>query len=424
MVWGDGGARTGAASTKAGGAVTTDGQVPPADKSAHLLEPVGAGRAALSGLVAGATGMAAAELLAGLVPGIPSQVTAVGSLVIALQPPGAKDVMASLFGTNDKLVLSIAIVVVGLALASAIGLIGGRHLTWAVALFAAFGVVSLLGAVATEQVWLPPALLNSAVAVLTASAALWWLRWPAGAAQEGLPAPGASPVNTFRRQFLVNSLGVLAGAALAGGLGRYLLDRSHPAGAPPAATLPQATATVAPLTANEQLSAPGLSRLITSNADFYRIDTSLLIPQIDAATWQLKDLGPGRPPANLQLRRPPGHATDRAVRQLIACVSNDRRRRSGGQRPVDRCAAQGDPRRPPAIKPGATQIVGRALDGFTVGFPTSWALDPSREPMVVLGMNRQPLPAEHGYPARLIVPGLFGYVSATKWLSRDRAHHS
>jgi DMSO/TMAO reductase YedYZ molybdopterin-dependent catalytic subunit len=69
------------------------------------------------------------------------------------------------------------------------------------------------------------------------------------------------------------------------------------------------------------------------------------------------------------------------------------------------------------VQSGATQIVGRSVDGFTVGFPTDYALDPAREPMIVVGMNRQPLPAEHGYPARLIVPGLFGYVSATKWLS-------
>ena len=66
---------------------------------------------------------------------------------------------------------------------------------------------------------------------------------------------------------------------------------------------------------------------------------------------------------------------------------------------------------------GATQIVGRSVDGFTVGFPTDYALDPAREPMIAVGMNRGPLPAEHGYPARLIVPGLYGYVSATKWLS-------
>jgi DMSO/TMAO reductase YedYZ molybdopterin-dependent catalytic subunit len=69
------------------------------------------------------------------------------------------------------------------------------------------------------------------------------------------------------------------------------------------------------------------------------------------------------------------------------------------------------------VQDGATQIVGRAGDGFTVGFPTSWAMNPEREPMVVVAMNGEPLPAAHGYPARLIVPGLYGYVSATKWLT-------
>ncbi len=69
------------------------------------------------------------------------------------------------------------------------------------------------------------------------------------------------------------------------------------------------------------------------------------------------------------------------------------------------------------VQPGATQIIGRSVDDFTVGFPTSWAMAPEREPMIALGMNREPLPADHGFPARLIVPGLYGYVSATKWLA-------
>ena len=69
------------------------------------------------------------------------------------------------------------------------------------------------------------------------------------------------------------------------------------------------------------------------------------------------------------------------------------------------------------VQPAATQIVGRSVDGFTVGFPTAWAMDPAREPMIALGMNGEPLPVAHGHPARLIVPGLYGYVSATKWLA-------
>jgi hypothetical protein len=68
------------------------------------------------------------------------------------------------------------------------------------------------------------------------------------------------------------------------------------------------------------------------------------------------------------------------------------------------------------VQASGTQIVGRSVDGFTVGFPTSWAMAPGREPMIAVGMNRELLPADHGYPARLIIPGLYGYVSATKWL--------
>jgi DMSO/TMAO reductase YedYZ molybdopterin-dependent catalytic subunit len=69
------------------------------------------------------------------------------------------------------------------------------------------------------------------------------------------------------------------------------------------------------------------------------------------------------------------------------------------------------------VQQGATQIIGRSVDGFTAGFPTDWAMAPEREPLIAVGMDRVPLPGAHGFPARLIVPGLYGYVSATKWLS-------
>ena len=71
------------------------------------------------------------------------------------------------------------------------------------------------------------------------------------------------------------------------------------------------------------------------------------------------------------------------------------------------------------VQPGATQLVPRSVDGWTAGFPTSWLTDPAhpRDAMIAVKMNDEPLPAEHGFPARLIVPGLYGYVSATKWLA-------
>jgi hypothetical protein len=69
------------------------------------------------------------------------------------------------------------------------------------------------------------------------------------------------------------------------------------------------------------------------------------------------------------------------------------------------------------VQSSADQLVGRSVDGFTVGMPVEWVMDTSRVPMIAVGMNDQPLPREHGYPARLIVPGLYGYVSATKWVT-------
>jgi hypothetical protein len=66
--------------------------------------------------------------------------------------------------------------------------------------------------------------------------------------------------------------------------------------------------------------------------------------------------------------------------------------------------------------PGADQVVGRSADGFTVGTPTEVLMD-GRDALVAVGMNGEPLPIEHGFPVRLVVPGLYGYVSATKWLT-------
>jgi DMSO/TMAO reductase YedYZ molybdopterin-dependent catalytic subunit len=67
------------------------------------------------------------------------------------------------------------------------------------------------------------------------------------------------------------------------------------------------------------------------------------------------------------------------------------------------------------IQKGADQVVGRAFDGFTTGFPVD-VLD-GRPAMLAVGMNGEPLPLVHGFPARIIVPGLYGFVSATKWLT-------
>lgn len=376
----------------------------------------------MAGVVAGAVAMATAELLAGLVPGVPSLVIAVGSLVIALQPPGAKDLVATLFGTNDKLVLNAAVVLVGLLVAGAAGILARRSLVRGATVFVAFGVLALVGTTTNPLVATPLALLNVVVAVAAGILTLVSLISLAivGSAPPAAGQPSADGVTAMpdwaRRQFLLRAGALTAGAVVAGYGGRYLLDRQHAAGTPVATGLPAAAAVVPPVTADQSMAVRSLTPIVVPNDSFYRIDTALLVPQVDAASWHLDLNGMVDHPLTFTY-------ADLLAMPLfeqyvtISCVSNQ----VGGNlvgntlwtgvRLKELLARAG-------VQAGATQIVGRSVDGFTVGFPTAWALDPGREPMVALGMNRVPLPAEHGYPARLIVPGLYGYVSATKWLSQ------
>ncbi len=399
--------------------VTSAGQRPVAavPRSRPLM------RAAVAGAIAGAVGLALSELLAGFVPGIPSLVIAVGSLVIALQPPGAKDVMTSLFGTNDKLVLNVAVVVVAMFVAALAGVLGRRRFSRAAGVFVVFGCIAFGAALTQPLDSVPLAALNALVAMAAGVGTLRVLLADAGFLSpvtfraRPVAVTGAPLVmpDWNRRRFLLRSGGFLGGALVAGTVGRLLVERGHPAGAPVSASLPVASEVVPPLVAADSLSAPGVTPIVTPNDQFYRIDTELLVPQVDASSWQLRVTGMVDHPLTFtyeELLALP--LFEQYV--TLACVSND----VGGNLisntlwtgvHLKQVLAEA------GVHAGATQIVGRSVDGFTVGFPTAWALDPAREPMIALGMNRVPLPAEHGYPARLIVPGLYGYVSATKWLS-------
>lgn len=403
----------------------------PVARPAGLREPA---LAAIAGCAAAACAIAASELVAGIVPSAPSLVVAMGALAISLQPAGAKDVVVSLFGTNDKLALNVFVVLVALVLAAAAGIVGRRSFRWAAAIFVGVGALAYVSATAVDLAPAPLALVNCLLAVVVAVVVLdrmltaGRLRLAEPLAEPAAPvAPPARGTRSragrtavampawSRRRFVLTSAGLLGASALVGGLGRYLLDRGHPTGSPVAAKLPPPTDPAAPLATDQSISAPGITPIVVSNDDFYRIDTALLVPQVDASTWQLKVTGMVDRP--LQFSYPELLAMPLFEQYVtIACVSN-----TVGGNLVGNTVWTGIHLKAilamAGVKPGATQIVGRSVDGFTVGFPTSWALDPAREPMIALGMDRQPLPAAHGYPARLIVPGLYGYVSATKWLA-------
>jgi DMSO/TMAO reductase YedYZ molybdopterin-dependent catalytic subunit len=198
-------------------------------------------------------------------------------------------------------------------------------------------------------------------------------------------------------------------------VGRSLLDRGRLTATQGDGSIPLPVTTAPPLPAGSSLDIADLSPIVTPNRDFYRIDTALLVPRPDVATWRLRVSGMVDRPFELtydELLAMPLH--EQYV--TIACVSNEV---GGGL--VGNALWTGirlkELLERAGVQPAATQIVGRAVDGFTVGFPTVWAIADDREPLVAVAMNGEPLPPSHGYPARLIVPGLYGYVSATKWLT-------
>jgi DMSO/TMAO reductase YedYZ molybdopterin-dependent catalytic subunit len=365
--------------------------------------------AALCGVLAGALGLGVAELIAGLVPGAPSPVLSIGALLISLQPPNAKQLVVDLFGTADKAVLSVAVVIGALVLSAGIGLLARRSLVAGRVAFGALGLFALLAAVLDPLFDPVLAMVTAAVAIAVSAWSLGWLLRLATPR-----APAGQMMDFERRRFLGAAVGVGAAAVTSGLIGRTLLNQRASAAAevPP---IPSAQATAAPLPAGAKLAVDGITPLVVPNGSFYRIDTSLLTPRLDAASWSLTVNGMVDRPFTMnyeELLAMP------LVEQYvtIACVSN----KVGGDlvgNALWRGARLRDVLDRAGVQAGATQVVGRSFDGWTAGFPTAWLDVAEREALVAVAMNGDPLPPEHGYPARLIVPGLFGYVSATKWLT-------
>lgn len=368
-------------------------------------------RAAAAGLAAGGVGLAASELLAGIVNGAPSLVTAIGALVIDLQPPGAKQLVVDLVGTADKLALNLMVAAAALALAALLGVRARRD--WRIAA-GGFVVVAAGAALASLRDPLVDPLLAAASVLVGGGAAAWSVRRLLDAA--GAAEPVAEMPAWGRRRFLGSAITLGGLALVVGGVGRYLLER-RPEGA--SWTMPRdlpAPAAAAPPLPAETITVAGVSPLVVPTEDFYRIDTKLLVPRIDASTWSLSIGGLVDRPLTLSydelLARP---LVERYV--TIACVSNEV---GGGL--VGNARWTGVPLvqllDEVGVRDGAAQVIGRAFDGWTAGFPTLWLAGDGAGALVAVGMNGEPLTADHGFPARLIVPGLFGYVSATKWLTQ------
>ncbi len=398
--------------------------------------------AALGGVTGGAVALAIGELAAGLIDRSPSFVVAVGDVVVDRAPTDVVRFGIDAFGRSDKPVLLAGVVVITLALG---GL--GAMLAWRRCrrgpLVAVFGSVTAVGMVLCARY--PDARLAAALLVPLAAGVIGlWVALTlvgllpppatvtaaaAGAARPGTAAdldasvpgtevlPFASPLDppASRRAFLgwaAAGTGLAATAALGGNvLQRQLVtDATRRAIALPAVASAAGGAAV-----DGTLDGiAGITPYRIANDSFYRIDTALLVPRVDLASWRLRVGGLVERPFELTFDELVALA-DVEADVTLSCVSN----RVGGDL-VGNARWQGVPLATllerAGVRPEGTQLVGRSVDGWTGGFPTPAASD-GRTALVAIAMNGEPLPARHGFPARLVVAGLYGYVSATKWLS-------
>jgi len=368
---------------------------------------------ALLGLASGVVALGVAHLVAVLVPPASSPVVAVGSAAIDLAPEWLKSFAIRTFGEQDKLVLLAGIGAVVGVLAVVLGVASLRRPRIGLA-----GLTLLGAAGARAALSRPDATAASALpAVVGASAGAATLlalhrRLVRGATDRRTePTRALEPVD--RRRFLVASGVAIVVAGAAGAFGQLLSRRKEAEASRAAVRVPQPAEAAAPAPAGADLGVDDLSPYFTPNEEFYRVDTALIVPSVPAEDWSLRVHGMVERELTLSF-------DELAVRSLIerditlACVSNE----VGGPY-VGNARWVGVPLAgllgEAGVDPAATQLVSTSADGFTCGTPVAAVTD-GRDAMLAISMNGEPLPIEHGFPVRMVVPGLYGYVSATKWV--------
>jgi DMSO/TMAO reductase YedYZ molybdopterin-dependent catalytic subunit len=363
---------------------------------------------AVAGLLAAAAGLGVGQLVAGLTGATGSPVVEVGQLQIDFTPPWLKNFAINEFGSHDKQVLVGGILVVLAIFAAVIGAAATRRLWYGMAGLAVFAAIGLTAA-ASRPNGTVASLLPTLFATAAAAVVLRVLVPQAGAVAEPDPASGPP-----RRAFLTASAATAGIAAGAGLTGRLLTERSSVASARNAVRLPRAAAAARTLPAGTDLHIPGLSPFITPNSAFYRVDTAIVLPQVNPASWRLRIHGTVNREITLTfdelIRRP-------LIEDYITlcCVSNP----VGGPYIGNARwlgASLAGLLRQAGIKAGADQLFCTSVDGFTSGTPVQAVMD-GRDALLAVAMNGQPLPVAHGFPVRMVVPGLYGYVSATKWVT-------
>lgn len=388
-------------------------------RPASVPASIARGRAGVAGALAAATALGVGELASGLFRDAASLIVEIGDQVIKFTPGGVEQAAIGAVGKHDKPILLTSIVLVALLLGAVFGQLAARRFVLGAAGFVAFAGLGLLAALQDARVSGVSSVLVALVAAAVGVGVLrLLLRAATPALHQQAVRPGRyrriGPDGVDRRGFLRVSIAaaVVAGVGAVGG--KLLAGRDRVAAIRAAVKIPIPRQAAAAAPTGAELAIPGLSPLYVPNGDFYRIDTALIVPQVDTAHWSLRVEG--------LVDRPLKFSYDDVLAMphieadvTLSCVSNE----VGGDL-VGNARWQGvslrDLLERAGVQAGGTQIVGKSVDGFTAGFPTAIGMQ-QQDAMVAITMNGEPLPAKHGFPARLVIPGLYGYVSATKWLS-------
>jgi len=378
--------------------------------------------AAFAGLAAGIVTVGVGALVAVVAGASTDPLVAVGSAFVDATPTWLKDFAASTFGTADKAVLMIGEVVVLAALAALAGVLAARRWVWGAAVVVVLGLVAMAAALGRPDAsWtaMVPSLAGTVAGLWTLKALVDRLPREAargtrrGATDGEVPGDRAGAAGPDRRRFLQ-----AAGAATALGLVGVAVGRvAGAAGRAVTAVrdtirLPAARVTAAPVPAGVQVE--GVGPWATPPDDFYRIDTALVVPQVDPTTWTLRVHGLVE--QEVELTWDELLASDLVEAWVtLCCVSNPVGGDLVGNQkwlglPVRELLARARP------TGDADMVLSRSADGWTASTPLT-ALTDERDALLAVGMGGAPLPVEHGFPVRLVVPGLYGYVSATKWVT-------
>jgi DMSO/TMAO reductase YedYZ molybdopterin-dependent catalytic subunit len=366
--------------------------------------------AALAGVAAFTLALGVAQLVAVVVAPRATPVVAVGDTVVVLAPNWAKDLAIALFGVRDKLFLVVLVAVVAAGLAAVAGLVERRRRNAGAVFSSLLGAVLAVAAAtrpgADQLAWLP-GLVAGGVALVV----LPWLVRRGG--DGGTGGTGGGPGGPRRRAVVLGGTVAAAGAAflgaqVLGGRSRALAAAREtvelPGPATPAPAVPRGATFDA---------VADLAPFRTPNPDFYRIDTAIVVPMIEPGDWRLRVHGLVEREVEVDLAA----VLDRQLVEkwaTLTCVSNEV---GGGL--IGNALWLGVPTADllaeAVVRDEADMVLSTSQDGFTAGTPLE-ALTDGRGSLLAVGMNGEPLPVEHGFPARLVVPGLYGYVSATKWV--------